>query len=91
MHKSRSTRRGGMLLLLGLLLSGCGTVSKPLPPPVVRPAAIPPLPIQAKQPAPPEICLPTCSAGLTRLRERLQRLPMPHGQPAKPANEHMAR
>ena len=57
-----------------------------LTPPAVLPPAIPALPVQARQPKPPPICLPTCSAGLTRLRmELLDSLTSPPPQ-AKPAS-----
>lgn len=59
------------LTLLALLVSGCASNSQPLPSPVVPPPQLPPLPPQGRQPTRPEICLPTCSAGLTRLRTTL--------------------
>ena len=64
----------GVLMLAPLLMlaSACAHKSPPSPPPaVVPPPAIPALPHQARQPTPPPICLPTCSAGLTRLRMEL--------------------
>lgn len=61
-----------MLLPMLLLASGCASKSPPsLPPVVVAAPEIPPLPPQARQPTPPEICSPTCSAGLMRLRMEL--------------------
>jgi hypothetical protein len=61
--------RSAMLLLPLLLLAGC-PASLPLSPPRhVEPPAIPPLPATARQPQTPSECLPTCSAGLTKLRE----------------------
>ena len=85
-HSQNWIKRLLMPVLLGLLVSGCATVSPSLPPPVVQPPAIPTLPMQARQPKSPPICLPTCSAGLTRLRmELLDSLTSP--QPlAKPAS-----
>lgn len=71
-----------MLSALALLLSGC---AQPLPRPEVKPAAIPPLAPQAKQPTPPKECLPTCSAGLTTLRTESLDLLMKLTSPAEPA------
>ena len=59
-----------MLPLLLMLVSGCAQLSPP-PAAVVPPPRVPPLPAEARQPAPPPICSPTCSAGLTRLRTEL--------------------
>ena len=57
-----------MLLPLALLLTGCAHESPSYP---VDPPRVPPLAKQARQPARPEICVPTCPAGLTRLRTNL--------------------
>ena len=57
-----------MSLLLVMLLSGC---ARELPSYPVDPPRVHPLPAEARQPARPEICLPTCPAGLTRLRTSL--------------------
>lgn len=75
-----------MLAALTLLLSACVSVpsSSPLPP--VAPPAIPQLPEAARQPAPPEICSPTCSDGLTRLRVSLQGMPIKLGSPDSSAS-----
>ena len=51
------------LPLLLLLLTACNSKLIALP---VDPPAVPPLPVEAKQPTQPDYCLPTCSAGLTR-------------------------
>lgn len=59
------------LTLLALLVSGCASNSPPLPSPVVPPPQLPPLPPQGRQPTRPEICSPTCSSGLTKLRTTL--------------------
>lgn len=74
---------------LMLLLSACASApsSSPLPP--VEPARVPALPAAAKQPAPPPICLPTCSAGLTRLRVTLADTPIRLGSPASSASAPM--
>ncbi|CAG9172311.1 hypothetical protein CURE108131_10945 [Cupriavidus respiraculi] len=50
--------------MLALLLIGCATESPSWSPPV-EPARIPALPAQARQPAVPSECLPTCSSALT--------------------------
>ena len=67
-------------LLPVLLLTACATQPPPTrqaPPPV-----IPPLPAIARQPAPPEACLPTCSE---RLLRELQSWPIWQTEPAPPA------
>ena len=55
-----------MLLLLALLLPACASN---LPTTASVPAAIPPLPGEARQPKTPSFCYPNCSQGLTRERE----------------------
>ncbi len=65
----RLPRCARTLLLLTLLLSGCAASLPPLPPVVVKEAAIPPLAREARQPEIPSECLPTCSAALTVERE----------------------
>ncbi|SEF28544.1 hypothetical protein SAMN03159371_03724 [Variovorax sp. NFACC28] len=56
-----------MLLPLLVLSSGCAHNSTPSAPPSVQPALRPSLPVEARQPKPPSICLPSCSAGVERL------------------------
>ena len=70
-------------LLLAGLLTACASTSR------VSPDSAPPLPPIARQEPPPEICLPTCSAGWRRLVESL--LPKPTGleQPERPASAPM--
>lgn len=81
-----------MPMLLLTLASGCAHNSAPpLPAAVVAPAAIPALPVQARQPTPPAICLPTCSAGLMRLRMELLDMLMKPEQQVKPASAATAR
>ncbi len=65
-----SKLRAAMLMLPLMLAAGCAHKSTVLPP-LVEPPAIPALPQAARQPTPPPICSPTCSAGLTRLRKEL--------------------
>ena len=65
-----------MLLGLAVLLTSCGLVPKPslpsAPPIVTRPPELPALPQEARQPPTPELCSPSCSAGLrTRLESWL--------------------
>ena len=63
------TQRMLMLLLLALLLPACASNS---PTTVSVPAAVPPLPGEARQPKTPSFCYPTCSAGLTSERASWQ-------------------
>ena len=58
-----------MLPLLATLLPACASN---LPTTASVPAAIPPLPVEARQPKTPSFCYPTCSVGLTRERESWQ-------------------
>lgn len=78
-----STARSMMLLCAALLLTACASPPPLLPPVMLPEAQIPPLPPQARQPVPPAICLPTCSAGLARLLDQLASTLMP---PTLPAN-----
>ena len=77
------TRHRLMLLLLALLLPACASS---LPTTASVPAAVPPLPGEARQPKTPSFCYPTCSQGLTRERESWQSsltAPTSQGAPAK--------
>lgn len=65
MRTNNERPRSRMLLLLALPLAACSSASISSS----QPPAIPPLPPEARQPATPSICLPTCSAGLTSARE----------------------
>lgn len=56
-----------------------------------EPAAIPPLPAEARQPAIPSECLPTCSKGLTVERESWLNMLTPPGLPVLPASAPMTR
>lgn len=77
------------LLMLGLLLTACGSDGPLVRPPV--PPKIPALPAQARQPDPPAICRPTCSDGLARLLSSSLNSPTPAVQPASPASASMTR
>ena len=77
------TQRMLMLLLLALLLPACASS---LPTTASVPAAVPPLPGEARQPKTPSFCFPTCSQWLTRERESWQSsltAPTSQGAPAK--------
>ena len=69
MARKDSTLRAVTLTVLVLLLTACAQPSIFTAPPP-EPPRTPALPEQARQPKPPSICLPTCSQGLTRLREK---------------------
>lgn len=63
-----------------LLMFGCGTPSRTTPV-AIDPPAIPALPSQAKQPATPSACSPSCLESLTTWRANtLQRLTEPAPQ-----------
>lgn len=65
MLRNYVTRRALPLMLPLLLLTACASKS----PSSSHGPTIPPLRPEARQPMTPSICLPTCSDGLTRLRE----------------------
>ncbi|ACT83036.1 Rz1 gp24' [Burkholderia phage KS9] len=65
MLRTNVIRRALMLPALLLLLTACASKSTSSSPVHAIPAMRP----EARQPSAPSICLPTCSAGLTRLRE----------------------
>lgn len=72
------------LLLLALSAAGCSQTSHVIAPPP-EPPRIPALPSQARQPAMPSICSPTCSLGLTLRRESWRKRltwPVPQESPA---------
>lgn len=81
-HNASRLARWTTLLTLALLVTACSTV----PPVVVPPPAIPKLPPEARQPPMEPECQPTCSAGLSRLLNAMQRSPTSEASPAKPAN-----
>ncbi|MNY27686.1 hypothetical protein D3C86_1616110 [compost metagenome] len=58
--------RLNLAMLLLCLTAGC---SSPPSATSAKPAEIPPLPPQARQPPTPSWCLPTCSAALSRDRK----------------------
>ncbi len=76
----RNNERSLRVLLLGLMLLASGCAMKPANslPPSVAPARIPPLPLEARQPAAPPWCSPTCSTDLSkRIESWRQRLTAP--------------
>ncbi len=81
MRTNNELPRSRMLLLLVLPLAACSSVSTSSS----QPPAIPPLPPEARQPATPSICLPTCSAGLMKLRESWQKSLTSAASPASSA------
>lgn len=71
-----------MLLALGLLLTGCGSLLQ-----VPASSTVPPLPPQARQPATEAICSPSCSGALSTWLESLMkgvRPGMPASGPTRP-------
>lgn len=70
-----------MLLLLPLLLGACASVPTNWPPSV---PVVPPLPMEARQPALPGWCSPNCSAGWRKLVETLLKGSTPPAQPVQP-------
>ena len=78
-----------MLATLALSLGGCASALQNSSPQVVPPA-IPPLPVEARQPATPLMCLPTCSSALTSEREIWRNLRTAPTSPARPASAHTA-
>lgn len=83
--RNKLTQRALMLLLPTLLLMGCAHESPNLSQPPEHPA-IPPLPAQARQPAIPSMCLPTCSRALTAERETWQHMLTLPASPEQPAS-----
>jgi len=68
------SRRVLMLLASALLLTGCAGAQKEW---LLTPSPeIPALPGEARQPDPPSICSPTCSAGLSILLDSLLSMPI---------------
>lgn len=74
------------LIVCALALASCSATPPILPPPLVIEREIPPLPKAAKQPAPPPVCVQSCSDGLTMLRLQLLPSPMRLGEPASSAS-----
>lgn len=84
--RRKSTALALTLLAPLALLTACGQQPLQPPGPAVEPAKIPPLPKAARQPATPDWCLPTCSAGWTREVEAWRGLLMNAVPPAQPAS-----
>ena len=82
---------GMMLVVLGLLNAGCASNLPPIAPPSAQPPQRPRLPAEARQPKPPLICLPTCSAGVERLFESWGDSLTPPTPPAPSASGTTAR
>lgn len=81
-----------LLLPLVMLASACA----PLKPDSAQASAsarapVPPLPLEARQPTPPSVCLPTCSEGLTRLRTELLNSLTQAAVPGSPASASTTR
>ena len=90
MAKSALMQRAAMLLALAVSVMGCAQTSTVTAPPP-EPPRIPELPPQARQPELPSICSPSCSAGLTKLRESWRkRLTLPTQQDS-PVSEQQRR
>ena len=91
MPRLKSVQRKLMLLVPVLLLTSCASAPKlsppNAPPLVTKPPEIPALPQEARQPATPELCSPTCSAGLRRRLESLLQSLTRAVRPARPASE----
>lgn len=74
------------LCVLTVLLPACGTQPQQLQSEPVKPAAVPPLASEGRQPKTPPECLPTCLQALTPERESWQKLLMNAGLPVQPAS-----
>lgn len=85
-HRKRLRQLPLMLLPLMTLLAGC---ARELPSYHADPPAVPVLPLEAMQPERPAICLPSCPAGLTRLRESLLLMLKEPRTPEKLASDRM--
>lgn len=84
-HEPAPLLRLSSVMLLPLLLAACASAPNNSPPSVAP--LVPPLPLEARQPALPAWCSPTCSAGWRRMVETLlqpQTQPTVPVSPAKP-------
>jgi hypothetical protein len=80
-------KRAALLMLLGLLLQGCGQRLAGLQPGSLP--VMPELPASARQgPTPPQ-CSPTCLATWKLKAEQWQKLLTEQGQPVEPVNAPM--
>lgn len=88
MQTGNSFKRALMLSSLTLLLASCAASSPPISQQSAEPAKIPRLPPEARvsQVPIPSICLPSCTAGLTKLREQSASMLTISPSAAPPAN-----
>ncbi len=87
MLRKNVIRHAAMLLLPMALLTACASKSPHSSPMSDVPALRP----EARQPATPSICSPTCSAGLTKLRESWRESLTNAASPANSASAVTAR
>ena len=80
-------RRAALLMLLGLLLTGCGPRLAGLQPGSLP--ALPELPQSARQGNAPPNCSPTCLVKWKELAEGWRQRLTEQGQPGQPASERM--
>ncbi|KVE23956.1 hypothetical protein WS67_21480 [Burkholderia singularis] len=86
MLRTNVTGRALTLPPLFLLLTACASKS----PCLSGAPAIPPLPPEARQPAPPSVCSPTCSAALTTARANWRNMLIASASQRSSANATMA-
>lgn len=91
MDKCKRPLIASLLSVLALLSAGCASNSPTIDPPSVQPPRRPAMPAEARQPKPPSICLPTCSAGVDRLLSSWGASLTPPTLPAPSAIEPMTR
>ncbi len=87
MLRKNVIRHAAMLLLPMGLLTGCASKS----PHSSSTSDVPALRPEARQPMTPSICSPTCSAGLTKLRESWRESLTHAASPASSASAVMTR
>lgn len=79
------------LLVLLAPLTACAPQQLQPQPAVIAPPAVPPLPMQARQPPAPAWCSPTCSAALQIELQSWQRSLTSAAPPERPASGPMTR